>query len=95
MRSHPLLWAAALAVYALLYIPLAVVVLFSFNDSALNAQWAGFTTRWYAVLARDADMLAAAANSLAIATLSALLSTLLGTMAGIALQRYRLRLLGP
>ncbi len=93
MRSHPLLWAAALAVYALLYIPLAVVVLFSFNDSALNAQWVGFTTRWYAVLAHDADMLAAAANSLVIATLSALLSTLLGAMAGIALQRYRLRLL--
>lgn len=93
MRSGALLWSAALAVYALLYVPLAVVVLFSFNDSELNAQWAGFTTRWYGTLMHDADMLGAAANSLAIATLSAVLSTLLGTMAGIAMHRYQFRLL--
>ena len=87
------LWAASLAVYAFLYVPLAVVVLFSFNDSELNAQWVGFTTRWYARLADDADMLHAAANSLLIAVMASAAATLLGTMAGIAMQRYRPRLL--
>jgi ABC-type polysaccharide transport system permease subunit len=59
--------ALPLLVYAFLYIPLAVVVLFSFNDSMLNAEWVGFTMRWYAKLMHDEDMLRAAANSLLIA----------------------------
>ncbi len=83
------LWAAALTVYAFLYVPLAVVVLFSFNDSPLNAEWVGFTTRWYATLFDDEQMLGAAANSLFIALLAAMVATGLGTMAGIALQRWR------
>ncbi len=87
------LWAASLAVYAFLYVPLAVVVLFSFNDSELNAQWVGFTTRWYAKLAADADMLHATANSLLIAVTASATATVLGTLAGVAMQRYRLRLL--
>jgi spermidine/putrescine transport system permease protein len=87
------LWAASLAVYAFLYVPLAIVVLFSFNDSELNAQWVGFTTRWYARLASDTDMLHAAANSLVIAIVASAVATVLGTMAGIAMQRYRSRLL--
>ena len=44
------LWFASLAVYAFLYIPLAIVVIFSFNDSKLNAEWVGFTTEWYGKL---------------------------------------------
>ncbi|MDO8933238.1 MAG: ABC transporter permease subunit [Rhodocyclaceae bacterium] len=64
MNARRWLWAAALATYAFLYIPLAVVVLFSFNDSTLNAQWVGFTTHWYARLLADGEMLRAAANSL-------------------------------
>jgi len=87
------LWAASLAVYAFLYVPLAIVVLFSFNDSELNAQWVGFTTRWYSKLASDTDMLHAAANSLFIAIVASAIATVLGTMAGIAMHRYRLRLL--
>jgi spermidine/putrescine transport system permease protein len=87
------LWAASLAVYAFLYVPLAIVVLFSFNDSELNAQWVGFTTRWYTKLASDTDMLHAAANSLFIAIVASAIATVLGTMAGIAMHRYRLRLL--
>lgn len=86
-------WAAALAVYGFLYVPLAVVVLFSFNDSLLNAEWVGFTTRWYGVLLDDKDMLQAAGNSLLIAIVSSSLATLLGGLAGIAMQRYRPRLL--
>ncbi len=83
------LWTAALAVYAFLYLPLAVVVIFSFNDSLLNAEWVGFTTRWYGQLFEDTEMLRAAANSLFIALGTATLATVLGTMTGIALQRWR------
>jgi spermidine/putrescine transport system permease protein len=85
------LWAASLLVYAFLYIPLAVVVIFSFNDSLLNAEWVGFTTRWYGKLMQNDDMLRAAGNSLLIALVSSGLATLLGAMAGIAMHRYRPR----
>ena len=87
------LWTATLATYAFLYMPLAVVVLFSFNDSELNASWVGFTTRWYGKLLGDAGMLQAAVNSLLIAIISSTIATVLGTMAGIALHRWRPRFL--
>jgi spermidine/putrescine transport system permease protein len=90
-RVQWFLWAASLAVYAFLYVPLAVVVLFSFNDSTLNAEWVGFTLAWYEKLLGDGEMLRAAGNSLAIALLSSAISTVLGAMAGIAMHRYRLR----
>jgi len=89
MKRSRSLWVAALAVYAFLYVPLAVVVLFSFNDSDLNAEWVGFTTRWYVKLLSDDAMLSAAANSLFIAIVSSTVATTLGAMAGIAMHRYR------
>ena len=85
------LWAPSLSVYAFLYIPLAIVVLFSFNDSRLSAEWVGFTFDWYRKLASDEAMLAAARNSLLIAFTAALFATALGTMAGIAMHRYHIR----
>ncbi len=93
MRRSKLLWAASLGVYAFLYVPLAVVVLFSFNDSKLNAEWVGFTLDWYRKLFANAEMLHAAANSLLIAVVASALATMLGTMAGIAMHRFRSRLL--
>ena len=93
MRRTPLLVASAIAVYLFLYVPLAVVVVFSFNDSKLSAEWVGFTTEWYAKLLGNDEMLKAAANSLLIAVVAALAATVLGTMAGIAMHRYRSRLL--
>ena len=87
------LWAAALAVYAFLYLPLLIVVVYSFNDSRLNAEWVGFTFKWYAELLGDADMLLAARNSVLIALIASLVATVLGTMAGLAIHRYRLRIL--
>lgn len=89
MRVASYLWIAAGIVYALLYIPLAVVILFSFNDSELNAQWLGFSFRWYRVLLEDKDMLSAAFNSLMIAIFSSFTSTVLGTMAGLASFKYK------
>ena len=57
--------------YLFLYVPLVIVVLYSFNDSRLNAEWVGFTLDWYRKLFGNRDMLQAAANSLVIALVSA------------------------
>ena len=94
MRRGPWLWVASLAAYVFLYLPLVVVVAYSFNDSRLNAEWAGFTWHWYEMLLHDGEMLAAAGNSLFIALVSSLIATLLGTMAGMAIHRYDIKLLG-
>ena len=83
----------SIAVYAFLYVPLAIVVVFSFNDSKLNAEWVGFTFAWYKTLFADQDMLRAAGNSVLIAVVASLCATVLGTMAGIAMHRYRTRVL--
>lgn len=87
------LWLAAALVYLFLYVPLAMVVIYSFNDSRLNAEWVGFTWHWYRVLFRDDEMIQAAINSLIIAVSASLIATVLGTMAGIAIHRYKLKLL--
>jgi len=87
------LWTAALAAYAFLYLPLLIVVLYSFNDSRLNAEWVGFTLHWYRELIHDTDMLVAARNSLLIAASASLIATVLGTLAGLAIHRYKLRIL--
>ena len=91
-RSKWLL-AAALAGYAFLYLPLVIVIVYSFNDSRLNAEWVGFTLEWYRKLFNNEEMLVAAGNSLAIGVAVSLVSTVLGTMAGMAMYRYRLRVL--
>lgn len=94
-RGSAWLWCAALAAYVFLYAPLAIVVLYSFNDSRLNAQWVGFTLAWYEKLIHNGPMLIAARNSLLIALAAAAASTVLGTLAGFALHRHRPRLLAP
>jgi spermidine/putrescine transport system permease protein len=94
VRRRPCgLWLAAGAGYAFLYVPLVIVVVYSFNDSRLNAEWVGFTLGWYDTLFHDDDMLVAAGNSLAIGLVASAVSTVLGTVAGVAMYRYRLLLL--
>jgi spermidine/putrescine transport system permease protein len=87
------MWACAAGAYVFLYAPLVVVVVFSFNDSKLSAQWVGFTTAWYVKLFHNEEMLVAARNSLVIALVTSLASTVLGTMAGFVMHRYRTRVL--
>ena len=74
--------------YAFLYIPLVLVVVYSFNDSRIASVWGGFSTRWYGELLRNDQVLDAAFLSLRIAFTSATMATLLGTMAGLALARF-------
>jgi len=93
VRRSGWLWAAAIAAFLFLYVPLVIVVVYSFNDSAMNAQWVGFTLDWYRKLFANEEMLTAARNSLVIGLVVSIVSTLLGTMAGYAMHRFKLRVL--
>jgi len=92
-RRSRWLWLAGFLAYAFLYAPLVIVVAYSFNDSRLNAEWVGFTLSWYEKLFGNERMLKAAWNSLVIGLTASAVSTVLGTMAGYAMYRYRMRLL--
>jgi putrescine transport system permease protein len=72
---------------AFLYLPIVILVIYSFNASRLVTVWGGWSTRWYRELLNDQAMLDAAWTSLSIALLSATLATLLGTLAALALVR--------
>lgn len=72
-----------------LYIPIALLVVNSFNQSRYGVEWQGFTWEWYGKLFENTGLLEAARHSLIIAVLSATLATVIGTLAAIALYRYR------
>ena len=74
--------------YAFLYIPLILVVVYSFNDSRVATIWGGFSTRWYGELFRNDLVLDALLLSLRVAFTSATMATILGTMAALALARF-------
>ncbi len=84
---------AAGAVFTFLYLPLVIVVVYSLNDSKLNAEWVGFTWKWYDQLFHNRALLTAARNSLMIAAISAGAATVLGTLAGMGMYHYRLKVL--
>jgi putrescine transport system permease protein len=71
-----------------LYVPMLVLIVYSFNESRLVTVWAGFSTRWYGALLRDRQILESVLLSLKVATLAATAATLLGTLAGLALARF-------
>lgn len=81
----------AVLFYAYLFIPILILVLFSFNASKLGVRWTGFTTRWYHELLADRYIRQAAGNTLVVAGLSTLVATVIGTAAALGLQRYRFR----
>ncbi len=74
--------------YAFLYIPLILVIVYSFNDSRIATVWGGFSTRWYGELLQNDQILDAAFLSLRIAITAATAATILGTMAGLVLARF-------
>ena len=73
---------------AFLYLPIAILVIYSFNDSRLVTVWGGWSTRWYGELFSDAPLIASALISLRLALISATAATLLGTLAAVALARF-------
>ena len=74
--------------FAFLYVPIAILVIYSFNASRLVTVWGGFSTRWYVALMHDAAMLDAAWVTLRIGLVSAAAATVLGTLAALALTRF-------
>jgi spermidine/putrescine transport system permease protein len=81
----------ALAVYAFLYIPIAMLVLLSFNDSnAITLPWGGFTFRWYRALAENQSLFVSLKNSVTLGLVTAALATAIGTLAALAFRtRFR------
>src|SRR3954462_3050544 len=88
-RFGPLNLTALAFGLAFLYLPIAILVINSFNDSRLVTVWSGWSLRWYRELANDAAMLDAAWVSFRIAFLSASAATIIGTLAALALTRGR------
>lgn len=82
-----LAWALWLG-YAFLYVPIFLLIGYSFNDSRLVTVWGGFSTRWYGELFRNDQLLSAAWLSLQVAAISASFAVVLGTIAGLALARW-------
>jgi spermidine/putrescine transport system permease protein len=81
------LWLVATFVF--LYAPIAILILFSFNDSRRNIVWRGFTLDYYAKAWGNASLIEAFTNSLAIALVSTALSTVIGALLALALWRFR------
>jgi putrescine transport system permease protein len=73
--------------FAFLYLPIILLVMYSFNDSKLVTVWGGWTTRWYSQLWSNQGLMDAARNSIIIALGSSTIATVLGVMAGFSLAR--------
>jgi putrescine transport system permease protein len=74
--------------FAFLYIPILSVIAYSFNESRLVTVWGGFSTKWYAELFNDRQMLSGVWLSLRVATVTATGAVLIGTLAGLVLARF-------
>jgi len=86
-RSH-FVTAMMVAGFLFLYLPIVLMIAFSFNESRLVTVWGGFSTKWYGELFRNQQILGAAWLSFKIAAMNATGATVLGTLAGLALARF-------
>src|SRR5260370_39631763 len=86
-RFSPVLFAALCFGIAVLYVPILVLIAYSFNASPLVSVWGGFSTQWDAGLVHNRQILQAALLSLEIAVVSSTVAVALGTLASIALLR--------
>jgi len=79
----------AICVYVFLYLPIAIVVIFSFNNASHSLVWRGFTFKWYGLLFQNNVILSVTVHSLILGVLAATLATIIGTLAAVSLFRYR------
>ncbi|QFS84438.1 Inner membrane ABC transporter permease protein YdcV [Roseivivax sp. THAF40] len=88
MKRFSLFNATSLTLgFAFLYLPMIILVIYSFNESKLVTVWAGFSTKWYGELFRDQEFLDAAWVTVQVAVFSSTIATVLGTMAATVLVR--------
>lgn len=79
----------ALLVLVFQYLPILVLIIFSFDDSRLAVRWTGFTFKWYEALLGENALISAFKNSLLVASISVAFSAIMGTMAALGLARLR------
>ncbi|MBP7321065.1 MAG: ABC transporter permease [Lachnospiraceae bacterium] len=91
-RMKPLSMLYVGLVYAFLYLPIVVVVLFSFNSSKLNIQFEGFTLEWYSKMFQNELLMNAFWNTIIVAAVSTFLSTTIGTLCAVGLNRFEFKL---
>ena len=91
-RMKPLSMLYVGLVYAFLYLPIIVVVLFSFNTSRLNIQFDGFTLEWYSKMFQNELLMNAFWNTIIVAAVSTFLSTTIGTLCAVGLNRFEFKL---
>lgn len=82
-------WTVLALGYAFLYLPILLLIVYSFNSSRLATVWAGFSTKWYGELLRDRQILEAAWVSLRIAFWTATAATAIGTLGAMVMTRFR------
>ncbi len=87
MRTLAKIWLWL--VYVFLYLPIFIVIVYSFNTARYSTDWRGFTLKWYEMLIDNTSLLDAAFNSITVATLAATFATILGILAAMALHRYK------
>lgn len=75
-------------VYVFLFLPIAVLVVLSFNRSGLPTSWGGFTTDWYGEMIRDENLREGLRNTLIVAVGATVIATVLGTLLAVGMQRY-------
>ncbi len=78
-------------IYAMLYLPIIVLVVMSFNESKIGYTWGGFSLKWYESLFNNQAMLDAFWHSIVLGLVAATVSTLIGTLTALALHRYNFR----
>lgn len=71
------------------YLPIVVLIVFSFNDSKSRGTWGGFSLRWYAEMLEDSQLMSALQTTVIVGILSALIATVIGTAAAIGIQAFR------
>ena len=86
---HRLFGGWTVAVLTFLYLPIVLLVVYSFNASRLNITWQGFTLQWYRALWHNDPLIDSLNNSLIIAAITTVISVILGTAAAWVLDRYR------
>jgi spermidine/putrescine transport system permease protein len=86
-----LLAGNAWLVFAFLYLPILVLIVYSFNDNQRVGIWGGFSTRWYGAMFSNVRVMDALWTSILVAVLSTVIATVLGTAAALSMERYRYR----
>ena len=91
MKKRSLSGIYIIFVMLIMYLPIFLVIIYSFNQNRLSSVWSGFSLRWYGELFRDRSMFEALRNSVVLAIVSAVFAAVIGTLGAVGLSRAKLR----